>query len=143
MNIPSRRQRDTLTAPWPAGLRFPVVASCEPSGGSRERGEHFTSETRVDDVVDDAVAAQKLPYLTNRDLSRVFERISIRAAADGRESNGPGAIGRRQLERAAVRGGEQLWLALAPVVPDRPDGVNHPARWQSVALRDLRLARPA
>src|SRR5688500_996715 len=106
MNIPSLRQRDTLAAPWPAGLRFPVVASCEPSRSSRERGEHATSETRVDDVVDDVVAAQKFPNLPNRDLSGVFERIPIRAAADGRESNGPRAIGRRELERAAVRGCE-------------------------------------
>src|SRR5919201_3108283 len=99
------------------------------------------AEADEDDPVERVrVLGDEALRLGDRDRGRVLEREAVDAGADRREGDRPDAALARDRERVPVAARQQLRLALAAAVPDRPDGVDHPGGRQPVAAGDLRLA---
>src|SRR5215212_6494804 len=69
-----------------------------------------------------------------------LDRVAVDAGRDRGEGDAGATVLGRELDRAAVAGGEQLGLALFSSVPDGTDGVNHVLHRQAAGAGDLRVA---
>ena len=69
--------------------------------------------------------------------------VSVSAGGNHGKGHRFAGIGRRQLQRMAVAGRQQLLFPAAPAVPDGAYRVDHVFGGQTVALGNLRFTRPA
>src|SRR5690625_5257936 len=86
---------------------------------------------------------QFLRHYAHGHFRRLVLRVAIDALADGREGDRAEAMLARDLQRAAMAGGERLFLAMIAAFPARADRMDHMARRQAIAGRDLGIARAA
>ena len=71
---------------------------------------------------------------------RLRQRIAVHPGGDGAEVQRPDAVVGRQLQAAAVAGGQHLRLPVVPTPPDGPRGVEYVLGPQAVAPRQLGLS---
>ena len=151
---PSPRRRPL---PGRSRARPPARRAPRPGPGSRSRAEVSpvrpalartprsagVAEQPEADLLDLRVLVQRRPRGGDRDLRGARRRVAVDAGRDRRERDRAAAVLGRELDRPPVAGRQQLRLALAAAVPDRPDGVDDVVDGQPPGAGDLRVARVA
>src|SRR5262249_3814420 len=97
-------------------------------------------EHEADQIELSRVRGEEFPDRLERDRRRLADRKPVRAGRDRRERERADAVGDRHLETPPIGAREQLGLATRTAPVDRSDGVDHEARPETTAARDLRIA---
>ncbi len=85
---------------------------------------------------EDHLLCQERTNRGNGDPGRPVRWKPVDPGADGRKGDGAYALLLRQRQRGVVTTGEQVFLALAAALPDRPNGMDDIAGGKQISLRD-------
>ena len=92
------------------------------------------------DVCDSPRGGQRVDHRIHSNPGGAIGREAVDAGGDGGKGKRCEAVCLAQLHGPAITRRERLVFACATALPDRPDGMNHVPRRQSVALGDLGVA---
>ena len=101
------------------------------------------AEAAEDHGLDGARCFQKRPHTFHGDLSGLICREAIHAGRDAREGDALQPRLGRETQGVRVAGAEFVGFAVFATVPDRADGVDDVASFETMALRHFRLAGAA
>ncbi len=133
---------DTRPFAWPFAGAMMRAFTHDPHRRRRhvdmpKRSAHRSAEH---DALRRGAAREPAARLADRDRDRLFDRITVDAAADRRKRDARDAVLHGKPKRLAIAAREPLGLVVAAAAPDRADRVDHEARRQAEARRDPRLA---